>query len=610
MENQNKNTNKETANSLNKYMDCTNKASNIILDSANHINNWYEQQIANITENDIPSTRLETPVDNTVDDIIIDEGQKSKLETKVDEYDELQTNLESTNKVSKATNKIKTQLTETDINETASTDDTEIQYNPEVKFQTKKIPSRISTAIKGVKVINNTTNKIIKLGKSINTGLNEDGLKSFENTSSRIMTKPIKKVANKVTKKATNKVNKLSKKVVKKNSKKVMQQTTNAMTKMVKFISKLVMDTSKLIISMLPQIAPVLIIILIIASFCSFFGISMSENTKAQYEEYMINTQNEYDAITVTFYNQGKIVDGAIEGKGMINWKAPLSIIQMLNGNLLFDNAEKELLNSFKTAGLYETISDLSYTYEKEIQETDENGNVTIKKETITETKKLVTNPSLDDYLIWCNNNFEVINNYKKNKGLSYDASQISFTNSEVEQIKLLYDSNYFFELFSSNFKKIYAYAYVNIGNEDLQAIYNEFLKNAGTRYLMDHSNLSYNSCMDYYDCSSWVIHCLAHTGIKTIPNTTAKGIYENYCYPVNENDRQAGDLIFLKDTYNTGEPGSISHIGIYMGELTINGETAEWVIDTGGNPSGVRIRKYSNGWWNGPNFYGFARLK
>jgi len=46
------------------------------------------------------------------------------------------------------------------------------------------------------------------------------------------------------------------------------------------------------------------------------------------------------------------------------------------------------------------------------------------------------------------------------------------------------------------------------------------------------------------------------------------------------------------------------------MGTLTINGETAEWVIDTGGNPSGVRIRKYTDGWWNGPNFYGFARLK
>lgn len=148
------------------------------------------------------------------------------------------------------------------------------------------------------------------------------------------------------------------------------------------------------------------------------------------------------------------------------------------------------------------------------------------------------------------------------------------------------------------------------IEDKNLQAIYNEFLKNIGTPYLMDHSNLSHTECMEYYDCSSWVIHCLAHTGIKTIPNTGAQGIYNGYCNPINVSDRKGGDLIFLKDTYDTGEPGSISHIGIYMGTLTINGETAEWVIDTGGNPSGVRIRKYTDGWWNGPNFYGFARLK
>ena len=65
-----------------------------------------------------------------------------------------------------------------------------------------------------------------------------------------------------------------------------------------------------------------------------------------------------------------------------------------------------------------------------------------------------------------------------------------------------------------------------------------------------------------------------------------------------------------MKDTYDTGEPGSISHVGIYMGELTINNETAEWVIDTGGNPEGVKIRTYNNGWWNGEHFYGFGRLK
>ena len=159
------------------------------------------------------------------------------------------------------------------------------------------------------------------------------------------------------------------------------------------------------------------------------------------------------------------------------------------------------------------------------------------------------------------------------------------------------------------NFDEISSYM-IQIDDPNLQAIYNELLKNMGKPYLMDHSNLSYDTCMDTYDCSSFVIHCLAHTGIKTIPNTGASGLYSDYCNPVEVNNRQAGDLIFLKDTYDTGTPGGISHVGIYMGTLTIKGETAEWVIDTGGNPEGVKISKYNNGWWNGSNFYGFGRLK
>ena len=337
-------------------------------------------------------------------------------------------------------------------------------------------------------------------------------------------------------------------------------------------------------------------------------GIGMSEETKKNYETYMINMQNEYNKTTVEYYNSGKVVEGTIEGKGMINWRAPLSILQMLNGDLTYDFAELTILEQFRKAELYEKISDVTYTYEKETDAVDGNGNKI--KETVTDTKKVVKNPSLDDYISWCNKNFSVINQYKAAKGLNVNWNQKAFTDDEVEQIRLLYNSNSFFELFSSDFKSTYAYLNVNIGDEQLRAIYDEFLKNVGTRYLMDHSNLKYDECMDYYDCSSWVIHCLAHTGIITIPNTGAQGIYNGYCYPVNVNDRNAGDLIFLKDTYDTGEPGSISHIGIYMGTLTIDGDTDEYVIDTGGNPSGVRIRKYNNGWWNGEHFYGFGRLK
>lgn len=593
MANENNNTNKDTANSLSKYSDYSNKGTNLVLDSANAINKWYAEQLDKIVENDINSNRLETSVDNSIDEIENkDDLPQTKIETKIDNYDELQTANTSTNTMKANNSRINTQTlkNEPDIenldNGSETLDNATNVDNKSDNMANKhsKTPKRIATIIKGAKFINNTANKAIKTGKAINTGLNESGLKSFENTSSRIMTKPVKKVANKITGKATNLVAKGTKKAVKKVGTKVAQKTIQVMIKLMQLLMKLIASVMKLILSMLPQIAPVIIIIVVIVAFCSFFGLGMSEDTKKDYEEYMISVQDEYDKQTVEYYNEGNVVEGAIEGKGFINWKAPLSIIQMLNGDLVYDNAEKELLNDFKDAGLYQKISEETYTYEKTTEETDKDGNKTTKTESVTETKKIVYNSSLEDYISWCNNNFSKINQYKKKKKLDYDSNQTKFTDSEIEQIKLLYNSNQFFDLFSESFKERYAYLSVSIDDEQIQAIYNEFLNNVGTRYLMDHSNLSYDTCMDYYDCSSWVIHCLAHVGIKQIPNTGAEGIYRYHCYPISVNDRKAGDLIFLKNTYGnfpTEGIESITHIGIYMGELTINGETAEWVIDT-----------------------------
>ncbi len=608
--------NKDVANSLNKYTDYAHKGTNLVLDSADSINKWYAEQLNKITESDVDTSRIETGIDN-VEVTNNSETNEKQISTKVKQYNEIQTNKDNKNKIKKVNNiqtasknENKDDLLENSENNTNGT----ILEKNDRKLKTSE---RISTLIKGAKFVNNSAQKVIRTGKDISTGLNENGTTAFENTSTRIMTKPIKKVANKVSNKITKETVKYTKKATKKMGKmsvklgkQIISKTTNVMIKLMKLLVKLVASVVKLILSMLPEIAPILIIIVIIAAFCSFFGIGMSEDTKKNYETYMINTQNEYDKNTVEFYNSGKVVDGTIEGKGMINWKAPLSIVQMLNGDLTFDNAEKELLGKFKDAGLFEKITDSTYTYEKEIETTNRDGTVTKSKVTVTETKKIVSNPSLNSYIDWCNSNFNVINNYKKKKKVKYDSHQTKFTDDEIAQIKLLYNSNSFFELFSADFQSTYAYLNVNIGDEQLNAIYQEFLKNVGKRYLMDHSNLKYDECMDYYDCSSWVIHCLAHTDIVTIPNTGAQGIYNGYCNPIDVNDRQAGDLIFLKDTYDTGQPGSISHIGIYMGTLTIDGETAEYVIDTGGNPSGVRIRKYNNGWWNGPNFYGFGRLK
>lgn len=434
---------KDIANSLNKYTDYSHKGTNLVLDSVDNINKWYAEHLNKITESDVDISRIETGVGNTIDEKT--NNNQKEISTKVKQYNEIQT--DKGNNKSNIIKSNKIQMTigkDNNLSELVENNNTTI-LEKNNKLNTSK---KISTSIKGVKLINNTSQSIIRTGKDISTGLNENGTLVFKTTSNRIMTKPIKKVASKISNKATKETLKYTKKFTKKISKtsgkfgkKIISQTTNVMVKMMKLLAKLMADTVKLLLSILPQIAPVIIIIVIIAAIGDFLNL-------------------------------------------------------------------------------------------KDTKEAD---------------------------------------------GVNFD---------EISELMIV------------------------IEDENLQAIYNEFLKNIGTPYLMDHSNLSHTECMEYYDCSSWVIHCLAHTGIIIIPNTGAQGIYNGYCNPINVGDRKGGDLIFLKDTYDTGEPGSISHIGIYMGTLTINGETAEWVIDTGGNPSGVRIRKYTDGWWNGPNFYGFARLK
>ena len=438
---------KDVGKSLNNYADGISKGTNILLDGANQINRWFAEQLDKISDGEVPDSRLETNVENTIlADEIEDNNLISKIETKVEEYNEIQTDTFKNTINLNNTNRLKTQIIsnedeltdEISLNEESVTQDGySVKTINSLNTKVNNEPKKVSTPIKVAKFINNTTNKILKTGRALNTAMNEGGFKSFENSSSKIMTKPIKKVTNKFTSKATNIVKKTGIKA----TKKVVKETSNIIAKLTKITMKIIAEAVKVLTSMMPSIASIIIIIIIIAAVGDFFN----------------------------------------------------------------------------------------------VKDTD-----------------------------------------------------------ELDEIK--------FEDISSMI--------IEIEDEKLQAIYNEYLKNKGKPYLMDHSNLSYDECMDYYDCSSFVIHCLAHTGIKTIPNTGALGLYDVYCVPVEESNRQAGDLIFLKDTYDTGNPGSISHVGIYMGELTINEETAEWVIDTGGNPEGVKIRKYNNGWWNGEHFYGFGRLK
>ena len=371
MANENNGVNKDVSSSLNNYTDYAHKGTNAALDTAYQINKWYANELNKIANADAPSTRLETNVDNSMEEAGVEQQKYTKLETKVDEYDELQTITNNKTTINK-TSRIKTQLDANilengeDQEETTETADVSNGSTKTVS----KVPKRIATVIKGAKFVNNSANRMIKTGKTISTGMNEGGIKTFEKSSSRIMTKPVKKVANKITnkatKKATNILVKTGTKIAKTTGKQAVKGATKLLLKIVQLLAKLVMSVVKMIIAMLPEIAPVIIIIVVIATFCSFFGLGMSDDTKNDYEDYMITTQEEYNKSTVEFYNQGKVVDGAIDGKGMINWRAPLSILQMLNGDLTYDSAEKELLEEFKKAELFEKITEETYTYEKE----------------------------------------------------------------------------------------------------------------------------------------------------------------------------------------------------------------------------------------------------
>ena len=98
------------------------------------------------------------------------------------------------------------------------------------------------------------------------------------------------------------------------------------------------------------------------------------------------------------------------------------------------------------------------------------------------------------------------------------------------------------------------------------------------------------------FDCSSFVCWSFTHSGVKNMPRTTAWGIYKTYCNPVSPSEAKAGDIIFFKNTYDSGSP--ISHVGIYAG----NG-----MMIHAGDP--IRFVSINTPYWR-EHFYGFGRVK
>lgn len=123
-----------------------------------------------------------------------------------------------------------------------------------------------------------------------------------------------------------------------------------------------------------------------------------------------------------------------------------------------------------------------------------------------------------------------------------------------------------------------------------VKALFNEAEKNIGKRYVFGANG------PNNFDCSSFVCWSFTHSGVKNMPRTTAWGIYKTYCNPVSPSEAKAGDIIFFKNTYDSGSP--ISHVGIYAG----NG-----MMIHAGDP--IRFVSINTPYWR-EHFYGFGRVK
>ena len=123
-----------------------------------------------------------------------------------------------------------------------------------------------------------------------------------------------------------------------------------------------------------------------------------------------------------------------------------------------------------------------------------------------------------------------------------------------------------------------------------VKALFNEAEKHIGKRYVFGANG------PNNFDCSFFVCWSFTHSGVKNMPRTTAWGIYKTYCNPVSPSEAKAGDIIFFKNTYDSGSP--ISHVGIYAG----NG-----MMIHAGDP--IRFVSINTPYWR-EHFYGFGRVK
>lgn len=128
------------------------------------------------------------------------------------------------------------------------------------------------------------------------------------------------------------------------------------------------------------------------------------------------------------------------------------------------------------------------------------------------------------------------------------------------------------------------------MGDGSYQSLLSEATKYIGYPYVMGGSSPSTS-----FDCSGYICWIFTQSGIRSLPRTTANGIY-NQCAIVSREKVQPGDLVFFTGTYASA--GRVSHVGLYVGD----GKMLH-----AGDPIGYA--DLSSNYWR-KHFYNFGRLK
>lgn len=351
------------------------------------------------------------------------EDSISRLKTNVNNSEDINNSKEDVSEVSVKKSRIKTVATKT--------------ANKIFKFNENqgKISKTATVISKTGSKVSKIGQKITKTSRELNKMMSSDGT-GKEFFSDKIGRK-IKKTASKPVKKVAKKV---GNKVYQTIGKKLIKMATSIILKMLKILISLLVSLAELII-------PLALVLLVIIAIGSIFGSSANDDTVfPKYKEYMNSIQEEYDSKVDDWLekNPDGIVVGVKGSYGQIDWRIPLAIIQSTNAELSFDQYEKDLLEKFKDADLFEKHEEINQV----VEVTDEEGNVTES----TKPVLIITNGMYDDYLDWCKSNYSYIANFNKKKKVT-NGSDTWFSNDQLDLLEMLYQSDDYAELLGSDFK-------------------------------------------------------------------------------------------------------------------------------------------------------------